>query len=72
MTEPRPAGTLPQPGDLGALEQALAKPQSEARLREAYRAAHRFVELLVRRHGRDTVLNWIEAGPPDNPGSLLR
>jgi stage II sporulation protein D len=63
LTEPRgnPASTAV---DLDALSRTLEHPQSEQELRRSYQAALGTLERLVRAHGRETVLSWIERGVP--------
>ncbi len=50
--------------DATALERALTRPQTHHELEQAYHSARARVESLIARHGKDTVLGWVEHGLP--------
>jgi stage II sporulation protein D len=60
-SEPPASGNL---GDLNILDNALERPRDEAELRRAYDAARGAIERLVRMHGKETVVGWVEKGMP--------
>lgn len=66
LSQPASVGSSMERVDLAALERALARPESEAQLRQSYRVAQQVVEKLVRERGRQTVLSWIERGLPED------
>jgi hypothetical protein len=48
------------------LERSLRAPQSEEEMRRAYAQARALVAQLAEKHGRDTLLGWVQQGlPPD-------
>jgi stage II sporulation protein D len=54
LAEPeRPAGRI-----------GIGEPHSQVRMRQAYQQAHSRVRALVDRHGRATVIEWLERGLP--------
>ncbi len=55
--------------DPKALDRALRQPRSRAEMQQAYQAARSRVHELVRVHGREAVLGWIERGLP--PGLVV-
>jgi stage II sporulation protein D len=59
-----PAVTLRPFENDAQLDRAIAAPQSRTELRNAYRAARARVEELIRKHGRDTIIGWLDSGLP--------
>ena len=52
--------------DTAALERSLRAPQSEDEMRRAYTQARALVAQLAEKHGRETLIAWVQQGlPPD-------
>jgi stage II sporulation protein D len=67
LTAPaKPTLTTTAVPDTAVLERSLRAPQSEEEMRRAYAQARALVAQLAEKHGRDTLLGWVQQGlPPD-------